>query len=95
MNQGWHIEFLGIIAATLTTGALIPQTIKVWRTKSAGDLSLIMYVMSWVGIVLWIVYGFVITSVALLYANVISLALVSTILYFKLRYRPASAAGIP
>jgi MtN3 and saliva related transmembrane protein len=95
MIQGWNIEFLGIIAATLTTGALVPQTIKVWRTKSAGDLSLIMYLMTWLGIVLWIVYGFIIASLALLYANIISLALVSTILYFKLRYRPASAAGIP
>jgi MtN3 and saliva related transmembrane protein len=95
MNQGFNSEFLGIVAATLTTGALIPQTVKVWRTKSAGDLSLIMYAMSWVGIVLWIVYGFIIGSLALVYANVISWALVSTILYFKLRYRPASAAGIP
>ncbi len=54
-----------------------------------------MYLMTWLGIVLWIVYGFIIASLALLCANIISLALVSTILYFKLRYRPASAAGIP
>jgi uncharacterized protein with PQ loop repeat len=54
-----------------------------------------MYLMTWVGIALWIVYGFIIGSLALLYANVISWALVSTILYFKLRYRPVSAAGIP
>lgn len=86
MNQGWNIEVLGVVAATLTTGGLVPQTIKVWRTKSAGDLSLLMYLMIWVGIVLWIIYGVIITSLALLYANVISLLLVSLILYFKLRY---------
>ena len=87
MTQGWHIEILGVIAATLTTGGLVPQALKVWRTKSAGDLSLIMYLMIWVGIVLWIIYGFAIASLALLYANGISLLLVSLILYFKLRYR--------
>jgi MtN3 and saliva related transmembrane protein len=86
MIQGWNIEILGVIAATLTTGGLVPQALKVWRSKSARDLSLLMYLMIWVGIVLWIVYGFVITSLALLYANIISLLLVSVILYFKLRY---------
>jgi MtN3 and saliva related transmembrane protein len=87
MMAGWNAEILGVVAATLTTGGLIPQTLKVWRTKSAGDLSLIMYLMIWVGIVLWVIYGFAIASVAVIYANVISLALVSLILYFKLRYR--------
>jgi MtN3 and saliva related transmembrane protein len=87
MIQGWNLEILGVIAATLTTGGLIPQALRVWRTKSAGDLSLLMYLMIWVGILLWIVYGFVIASLALLYANVIGLLLVSVILYFKLRYR--------
>jgi MtN3 and saliva related transmembrane protein len=86
MIQGWNIEILGVIAATLTTGGLVPQALKVWRSKSARDLSLLMYLMIWVGIVLWIIYGFVITSLALLYANIISLLLVSVILYFKLRY---------
>ena len=87
MIDGWNAELLGVVAATLTTGGLVPQTIKVWRTKSAGDLSLIMYLMIWVGIVLWVVYGFAIASIAVIYANLIGLALVSLILYFKLRYR--------
>jgi MtN3 and saliva related transmembrane protein len=87
MTHGWPIEFLGVIAALLTTGCFVPQALKVWRSKSAADLSFIMYVMMWIGIVLWVIYGFEIYSFALLFANGISLVLVSVILYFKLRYR--------
>ena len=87
MTHGWSIEFLGIVAAVLTTGCFVPQVIKVWRSKSAGDLSLIMYLMMWIGTLLWLVYGYEISSYALLLANGASLTLVSAILYFRLRYR--------
>ena len=87
MISGWYLEILGLVAATLTTGGLVPQAIKVWRTRSAGDLSLIMYLMIWIGTVLWLIYATIIASVALLYANAAAFLLVSVILYFKLRYR--------
>ncbi len=87
MISGWNLEILGLVAATLTTGGLVPQAIKVWRTRSAGDLSLIMYLMIWAGTVLWLIYASIIASVALLYANAAAFVLVSVILYFKLRYR--------
>jgi len=84
--SGWSLEFLGLVAATLTTGGLVPQTIKVWRSRSARDLSLMTYLMIWVGTVLWLIYGTMIASMALLYANAAAFVLVSLILYFKLRY---------
>ncbi len=87
MISGWKLEILGLVAATLTTGGLVPQAIKVWRTRSAGDLSLITYLMIWAGTVLWLIYACIIASVALLYANAAAFVLVSVILYFKLRYR--------
>jgi MtN3 and saliva related transmembrane protein len=87
MISGWNLEILGLVAATLTTGGLVPQAIKVWRTRSAGDLSLITYLMIWAGTVLWLIYASIIASVALLYANAAAFVLVSVILYFKLRYR--------
>ena len=37
-------EWIGFVAAALTTGAFLPQTFKVWKNKSAKDLSLSMYV---------------------------------------------------
>jgi MtN3 and saliva related transmembrane protein len=80
------VELIGMGAAVLTTGAMLPQAFKVWRTKSARDLSLIMYLMFWVGVALWVVYGVAIGSAAVIASNVSALLMVSLILYFKFRY---------
>jgi MtN3 and saliva related transmembrane protein len=84
--SGWSLEILGVVAATLTTGGLVPQALKAWRTRSARDLSLVTYLMIWSGSLLWIIYGASVGSVALLYANATAILLASVILYFKLRY---------
>lgn len=86
MSQSWLVEGLGMVAATLTTGGMMPQAIKVWRRKSASDLSLAMYMMIWTGSILWLAYGLMVGSISLLYANGAAVLLASLILYFKLRY---------
>jgi MtN3 and saliva related transmembrane protein len=37
-------EVVGLIAGTCTTLAFLPQVMQVWRTKSARDISLGMYI---------------------------------------------------
>jgi MtN3 and saliva related transmembrane protein len=86
MSQGWLVEGLGMVAATLTTGGMMPQAIRVWRRKSASDLSLAMYLMIWTGTILWLAYALIVGSISLLYANGAALLLASLILYFKLRF---------
>jgi MtN3 and saliva related transmembrane protein len=86
MSPTWNVELIGMGAAVLTTGAMLPQAFKVWRTKSARDLSLIMYLMFWLGVALWTVYGFAIGSAAVIGSNVSALLMVTLILYFKFRY---------
>ena len=86
MSLAWSVELIGMGAAVLTTGAMLPQAFKVWRSKSARDLSLIMYLMFWVGVALWVVYGVAIRSAAVIGSNVSALLMVSLILYFKFRY---------
>jgi len=48
---------IGYIAAACTMIAFLIQFIKVWKTRSVKDLSLIMYVIYCSGLILWIVYG--------------------------------------
>jgi MtN3 and saliva related transmembrane protein len=86
MNQNWNTELLGMVAAVFTTGAMLPQAIKVWRSKTARDLSLLMYLMFWTGIALWVAYGIAIGSIAVICANVSALLMVTLILFFKFRY---------
>ena len=80
------ITLLGLVAATLTTLAFLPQVIKTWRTRSARDISLWMFLMLVAGICLWLTYGILIADIPLIAANVVTLALALVILVFKLRY---------
>ena len=38
-------DFAGVAAGTLTTVAFIPQVIKTWRSRSADDISMFMFLL--------------------------------------------------
>jgi len=82
-------ELLGYAAAAGTTLAFIPQVTRVWRTRSADDISLAMYLIFIAGVVLWIVYGLLIGSWPLVVANGTTLLLAFGVLAGKLRFRRA------
>ena len=77
------LDFLGLIAGTLTTIAFVPQLLKVWNTKSAKDISYIMFIMFIIGIVLWDIYGWGIHSLPVIIFNVITFFLGLSILILK------------
>ena len=79
-------EFIGMIAGLLTTVAFLPQAVKIWRSKSAKDVSLAMFVCFCAGIVLWVIYGFMLGALPVILANVVTLCIAATILVFKIRY---------
>ena len=79
-------ELIGIFAGVLTTVAFLPQAIKIWRSKSARDVSLSMFVCFCTGVVLWVIYGFMLGAFPVILANVVTLCIAATILVFKLRY---------
>lgn len=79
-----HTEILGYIAAFLTTAAFFPQTIKTIRSRDTASISLAMYVMFTTGIALWLGYAFLIGSMPMIIANIITFILSATILVLKL-----------
>ena len=79
------VTLLGLIAATLTTVAYIPQAVKIIRTRHTKDLSIWMYVLLNIGISLWLIYGFLLRDPALLLANSVTLILTSIILTLKIK----------
>lgn len=81
------VTLLGLTAGALTTVAFVPQVIKTWKTKSAGDLSLGMYSIFCTGVLLWLLYGIIIGDIPIIVANVITLILALIILYFKIMYK--------
>ena len=84
--MSFNIEIVGLIAATLTTASFVPQVLKVWRTKEVKNLSLTMYSAMLAGVILWFTYGVLIDSISIILANIITAILVSSIIYFRIRY---------
>ncbi len=80
------LEWLGYVAATLTTLAFVPQALKTIRSRDTGGISLGMYVVFTVGIVFWFCYGLVLGSWPMIVSNAITFVLAATILGLKLRY---------
>jgi MtN3 and saliva related transmembrane protein len=84
--DGAFVEILGLIAGTLTTISFVPQLIKIVKSKSAKDVSLIMFLIFVVGIFLWLVYGILTKTLAIIVANSVTLILALSILFLKIKY---------
>ena len=78
---------IGAIAACLTTFSFVPQVVIVIKTKDTSGISLLMYLMSCLGIFLWMVHGLMIKDSALFYANLVTFILALIILVYKLKYK--------
>lgn len=48
---------VGIVAGILTSGAMIPQLVKVLKEKNVEDLSAVMLIVLIIGLSLWVAYG--------------------------------------
>ncbi|MEO1377504.1 MAG: SemiSWEET transporter [Cyanobacteria bacterium J06635_10] len=77
---------VGLLAATLTTSAFLPQMIKTWQTKSAKDVSYAMLITFITGVFLWLIYGILRQDMAIILANAFTLLFNLTILYLKIKY---------
>ncbi len=83
----FNIEIVGLIAGVLTTIAYLPQVRKTFKTKSVKELSLTMYLVMFVGVMLWLTYGILIDSISIILANIVTGVLTSILIYFKLKYK--------
>jgi MtN3 and saliva related transmembrane protein len=77
---------IGSVAAFCTTCSFLPQLLRVWRRKSASDISLSMFLLFSFGVACWLVYGIGIGSSPIMAANAVTLVLALAILALKLRY---------
>jgi len=88
------INVIGMVAACCTTFALVPQLIRVWRLKSAREISLNMFIVFSFGVALWLFYGIEVDSLPVILANAVTLVFSLAMLVLKLRFdrRPGSRA---
>jgi len=87
------IEWIGFVAAALTTLSFVPQAWLTFKTRDVSGISLGMYSAFTLGVALWLVYGLALGAWPLILANAVTLSLALAILVMRLRYgRPRSGA---
>ena len=79
-------DWLGSFAGFCTTIAFLPQVLKVWKTRSARDVSLGMYAVFTIGVICWLAYGWLLMIWPIIIANIVTLVLVALVIAMKLRW---------
>ena len=77
-------DWLGTLAATLTTLSFVPQALLTLRTRQVQGISLAMYSLFTAGIALWLAYGWRLGEWPIIVANAVTLVLATTILLTKI-----------
>lgn len=78
---------IGFMAACLTMFGFVPQIIKILRTKSVRDISIVMLFQTSIGAFLWILYSTHIDDFIVFGANIVSFTtlIIAIFLYFTYR----------
>jgi MtN3 and saliva related transmembrane protein len=76
------LGYIGSVAAVCTTGAFIPQILKI-RRQGGGDLSYPMLFLYLTGILLWLAYGLMLHAAAIIWANGATALLVAIAILLK------------
>jgi MtN3 and saliva related transmembrane protein len=81
------ITLIGLMAGALTTVAFLPQAIKILRSRSSGDISLLMVSLNCSGVCLWLLYGIFIRSLPVIAANSVTSVLLCLVLVLTIKHR--------
>lgn len=79
-------EILGLFAGTCITLSVIPQIIKVWKTKKVRAISLKTFSILTFGIFMWIIYGILKKDFPIIITNSVSFCLNLIMVYFLIYY---------
>ncbi len=79
-------EILGLVGGFFTTFAVVPQIMRVYKLKSAREISILYNAMMLLGILIWLAYGIVLGLVPIIIWNIIGAVLIVLLLLSKLRY---------
>ena len=86
------IGLIGTVAALLTTGAFVPQILKI-KKQGGEDLSYTMLCAYLAGVLLWLFYGLMLHARAVIWANLAATLLVATALGMKAFYAGTKDSG--
>jgi MtN3 and saliva related transmembrane protein len=81
------IDLLGMTAGCISSITFLPQVIKTWKTRSARDVSLLMFTFATISVIMWLVYGLLLKNIPIIFTNSMVLLFSLIMLYFKFRFR--------
>ena len=81
---------IGIIGAILSSVSFLPQVVKIWKTKSADDLSMPTILLLSGNAAAWLTYGIIKDAMPLTITNAIMLTMLLLIVFFKIKFRTNS-----
>jgi MtN3 and saliva related transmembrane protein len=80
-------EMIGLGAAFCTTIAFLPQVLQIYRTRVTQGISIGMYLIFSTGVLLWLTYGIILASPALIIANSLTFILSMMVLIMKWKWK--------
>jgi MtN3 and saliva related transmembrane protein len=83
-------DVLGLVAGAITTGSFLPQVIRVYKLKSAREISLFFTILFVIGGLLWLSYGIYLRSFPIIFWNTLGCIFSAALLIGKLRYGMSS-----
>ena len=80
------ITLIGFAAGFLTTVAFIPQVARIWKSRSARDVSLPAFATFTLGLAGWLAFGILKQDPPIILWNAVTLLLAGAILAMKIRF---------
>lgn len=81
------VDIVGHFGSFLSSVTFLPQVYKTWKSRSAGDLSLVMMLIVTTSTVVWLIYGIALMLWPVIIANSIICALSILLIIFKLSFK--------
>ena len=81
------INIVGAAGGIVSSVTFLPQVIKIWKTKSAKDLSMGTLLFLVLNVSLWLLYGILSNLYPIIITNGIVLSMVFIMVYFKLTFK--------
>ena len=87
MDSNALTQIVGLSAGVCTGISLLPQLIKLIKEKKSENISIFYLIILFVGLALWIWYGFLRDDLPVLLTNIVAIILNGTIIVLGLRYK--------
>jgi MtN3 and saliva related transmembrane protein len=77
---------LGLAAASCSVLSFLPQVLKIWKTRHTADLSIMTFIILFIGSIFWFTYGMILRDIPICIANGLITVLMILILILKIKY---------